>query len=650
MKRFIKKHKVLFSAALVGGLLLTTTSCQDTLKDLNQSPDAVITAAPDQILTQAIYKFTPNDYSVWFLQAPAFFSHSQIGITSNGYNSAALSGGAGRQNLLSTNLLGYKYAMQDEISKMDETKAAQYKNIQAALDVLITYLGIYDSDDAGDIPFTEAAQYRYGGTLTPKYDHVRDLYDLWLTNLDACIKAFTENKDQASLSNNDLAYKGDWAKWAKLANSLKLKIAARLIHQDFARAKSIAQEVVSASCGVLNGKDDDLLFKKADESINTGDGSTLDKGDIAYNTGNTTITYHGLAPTQELCKFLIDNEDPRVRFLYTKNDWNSKVVAWFLENGKKASIPSYILENVEIGTTADGKETFKAWKGKGEPWVRYYGLPTAYQAATLTNDGGKTYVYAEYYKWDQMQKDLPGNKTFQPTSTLNEYLIHGRKSFTVPTAPNGKVIQETANRAMYNMYMTTAEVNFYLAEFATYGAISGDANTYFQKAIKSSVEEYDRMAGLNGIPYYGKTYDYDPNESVIDLQNGEIDKLLQKPAYTLTGDKDADLEKIFLQLEIHFNYQPRDMWVTARRSGVPEFNSTLLPRVDFTANNFAPSSIARRASISEILSTDVMKNILEESYKSQGFTAGAIDGKTLNSERVWQDQGAPQWGAGPNVK
>lgn len=390
----------------------------------------------------------------------ATFSHSQIGITSNGYNSAALSGGAGRQNLLSTNLLGYKYAMQDEISKMDETKAAQYKNIQAALDVLITYLGIYNSDDAGDIPFTEAAQSRYGGTLTPKYDHVQDLYDLWLANLDACIKAFTENKDQASLSNNDLVYKGDWAKWAKLANSLKLKIAARLIHQDFARAKSIAQEVVSASCGVLDGKDDDLLFKKADESINTGDGSTTDKGDIAYNTGNTTISYHGLAPTQELCKFLVDNEDPRVRFLYTKNDWNSKVVAWFLENDKKASIPSYILENVEIGTTADGKETFKAWKGKGEPWVRYYGLPTAYQAATFTNDGGKTYVYAEYYKWDQMQKDLPGNKTFQPTSTLNEYLIHGRKSFTVPTAPNGKVIQETANRAMYNMYMTTAEVNF----------------------------------------------------------------------------------------------------------------------------------------------------------------------------------------------
>lgn len=99
--------------------------------------------------------------------------------------------------------------------------------------------------------------------------------------------------------------------------------------------KSIAQEVVSASCGVLDGKDDDLLFKKADETINIGDGSTLDKGDIAYNTDNSTISYHGLAPTQELCKFLVDNEDPRVRFLYTKNDWNSKVVAWFLENGKK---------------------------------------------------------------------------------------------------------------------------------------------------------------------------------------------------------------------------------------------------------------------------------------------------------------------------
>ena len=222
---------------------------------------------------------------------------------------------------------------------------------------------------------------------------------------------------------------------------------------------------------------------------------------------------------------------------------------------------------------------------------------------------------------------------------------------TRPAEEDGtiKVIQSTDDRPWYGMYMTTAEVNFYLAEFATYGAISGDANAYFQKAIRYSVEAYDKLAGLNKIPYYGNTYSYDPNEKVIDLQDGEIDKMLTHPAYQLTGDKDADLEKIFLQMEIHFTYQPKDMFVTARRSGVPEFNSTLYPRIDYASEGYPATSIARRSRLENIVDTDLMKDILKKAYEDQGFTAGANDGTTLNSERVWQDQGAPQWGEGPNV-
>ena len=168
---------------------------------------------------------------------------------------------------------------------MSEEEAAKYKNTQAAIDVLITYLGIFDTDDAGDMPFTEAAQARYGGTLTPKYDRVKDLYDLWLTTLDSAISAFTTSSDQFDLGKQDLVYGGDWSKWAKLANSLKLKIAARLIHQDFARTKSIASAVVSASCGIIDGEADDFFFHKADENVTGGgvDGG-LDKGDIAFNS------------------------------------------------------------------------------------------------------------------------------------------------------------------------------------------------------------------------------------------------------------------------------------------------------------------------------------------------------------------------------
>lgn len=143
------------------------------------------------------------------------------------------------------------------------------------------------------MPFTEAAQGRYGGTLTPRYDRVEELYTLWLGYLDNAIAAFHDNTNQTSLDKNDLIYRGDWNKWARLANSIKLKIAARMIHRDFARAKAIAGEVVAAPCGYMNELADDMVFNKATETISTGSGSHLDRGEIAYNSANTTVSYNG---------------------------------------------------------------------------------------------------------------------------------------------------------------------------------------------------------------------------------------------------------------------------------------------------------------------------------------------------------------------
>ena len=642
------KFKSFVSVALVGGMLLSTTSCKDEFTEINESKTSVVVASPAQLFTQVCWEFQATPYMLWFAQAPKFYYAAQMSVGSSSMNQESLNGGAERQGFQAIALLDYKYALEKELSAMSEEEAAKYKNTQAAIDVLIAYLGIFDTDDAGDMPFTEAAQARYGGTLTPKYDRVKDLYDLWLTTLDTAISTFTTSSDQFDLGKQDLVYGGDWSKWAKLANSLKLKIAARLIHQDFARAKSIASSVVSASCGIIDGEADDFFFHKADENVTGGgvDGG-LDKGDIAFNTSNTTVSYSGMSATQEMVDFLLKNADPRVRFFYTKNSWNSKVVAWFLENGKKNVIPSFILENVETQTLA-GVETFKAWKGMGEPWVRYYGLPTEYSASQL-QDANNNYIYGEWYQYDLAQQGLPGSKTFRPYSTFNEEMVQGRVNFTVPTAPEGPTITDTDDNPWYGMYLTTAEVNLYLAEFALYGAISGDANAYFQKGVKASVEAYDRLAGSNKIPYYGRTYDYDPNEKVIDLQEGEIETMLAHEDYQLTGDVDADLEKVFLQQLIHFTYQPKDMFVTARRSGVPMFNSTLYPRRDYANNGHPATSIARRSSLGTPQPTDLMYDILNESYQAQGFT-NTTDGSELNSQRVWQDQGAPQWGAGPNVK
>lgn len=630
----MKKYKSLLSVSFIASTLLFS-GCKDDFTEINQPKDAISIATPAELFVQSVFEFETNPYMLWFANARGFLTTAQMAVPSGSMTQDAINGGM-RQGFQSISVLKYVNALKYELSVMSAEEAAKYQKIAAAMDVMSVFLGIYDTDDCGDIPFTEAANARYGGTLTPKYDHVADLYVLWLTMLDNSITTFTTAADQIDLGNQDIIYNGDWNKWAKLANSIKLKIAVRLIYQDFTKAKEIASAVATASCGVLDGAEDDFLFHKADERVITADGSSLDGGDVAYGTTNTTIDYAGICASQNMVNFMLKNHDPRVRFLYEKNSWNSKVVDYYLKNGQKSKIPSFIMENVET-QVVDGAEGFKAWKGDGEPWVRYYGLPDAYNAA---NDN----AYGEYYQYSV--NTLYENYSFRPYSTFNEELVQGRIDFTLPTAPGDAVIQDRDDNPIYRMYMTTSEVNLYLAEFAIYGAVSGNASTYFDKAVRASVEEWNRLASLNKIPYYGTTYSYDPNEVVIDLKAGEVDALMANADYKLTGDKDADLEKIFLQQLIHFSYQPKELFVTARRSGVPKFNSTLFPRTNY-GNDIPVTIHPRRTAVSEPLQgIDLMYDVIKESYEYQGFTSSLAAGIT-HDQRVWQDMGAPEWGAGP---
>lgn len=630
----MKKYK-LFSVLV--GLAILVTSCKDDFSEMNQGKDSIITTNPSYLFAQGVLEFEPSPYICWFANAHNFYYCVQTAIPGSSINPDAIVGGSEQQGYQCISVLKYVNALKYERSKMKKEESDQYECTAAALDVLAVYLGIYDSDFCGDIPFTEAATGRYqGGTLTPKYDRVEDLYNIWLETLNKSIKTFTTASNQIELGNQDVIYKGDWKKWAKLANSLKLKIAARLINQKMDQSKSIVAEVVAAPCGVLDGQNDDFLFHKANE--NTGENGN----DYVYHWNNSTLWYNGVNASQRVVDFLIKNRDPRVRFFYEKNDWNSEVVNYFLKIGRKKDIPSFIMNNVEI-EVVNGKETFKAWKGLGEPWVRYYGLPVAYNAKA------NNALYGEWFNYGI--NTLAGGKAFRPYSRFQEEMLRGRIDFTLKTIPDGPVIEDKEDNPWYGMYMTTAEVNLYLAEFAAYGGVSGlqNASIYFDKAVRASVEEYNRLAALNKIPYYGKTYDYDKNESVIDLKAGEIDAMMAHEDYKLTGDKALDLEKIYLQQILHFTYQPVDQFVTGRRSGCPKFNSKLIAREDYATNNIPANFYPRRTSVSAPSPTDLMYDIIKNTYERQGFSTTLTTPGILNKERVWQDKNAPQWGEGPKL-
>ncbi|WP_455622985.1 SusD/RagB family nutrient-binding outer membrane lipoprotein [Parabacteroides sp.] len=624
----MKKYHYITSLLLAGSSLLMT-GCQDDFSELNQDPSTVTEGNISYLFAQGILDFEPSDYTYWFYNANQMYQWMQVLVSTGGVTSTVFDGGT-NPGLYSIRVLKYANEIKYIRSQMSEEESAMYEQYGAAMDVLCAYMGIFDSDFIGNIPYTEAAQALHGGTLTPKYDSVESLYDLWLSNLDKAISSFTTAQNQEFLASQDVIYNGKVDKWAKLANSLKLKIAARLISQNRTKAIQIAEQVANASCGVLNGSEDDFLFNKA-----------------TYNSSNQDKTYHwsngilqSVGGSQPVIDFLVNNRDPRVRFVFQKNDWNSKVVQLFFDAGKQSQIPHYIMENIDYTVGADGKYTFNAWKGAGEPWVRYYGLPLAYNAGQQAGTYGDWFNYSINCRYDD-------NYTYVPFSRFQQEQVYGRIDFTYPVAAGDAVIQDLNDNPWFGMYMTTAEVNLFFAEFKLLGAnLPGSASDYFDKAVRASVEEYNRLASLNKIPYYGTTYDYDPNEKAIDLQAGEIDTMMSHDSYKLTGNTASDLEKVYIQQILHYLMSPIDAYATSRRSGVPKTNSSILPRVDYSTNGFPTSKIPRRMALSAPSPTDLMYNILIESYKEQGFSIGS--GDILNSERIWQDKGAPQWGEGPD--
>jgi hypothetical protein len=117
-------------------------------------------------------------------------------------------------------------------------------------------------------------------------------------------------------------------------------------------------------------------------------------------------------------------------------------------------------------------------------------------------------------------------------------------------------------------------------------------------------------------------------------------------AYSFTGTAAEKLEKIYLQQLIHFTLYPNEVFVTARRSGYPAFNSNILPRPNYA--QVPANSIPRRFPTGALSDTDKMREVKQAAFEEQDLTvtSNGLYNPVLATERLWADKNAPAWGAG----
>ena len=636
MKQNIFNFKSLALGLCTACLALTAGCSESDYADINTDPSKVTKGDPIFLFTQAQVEYQPFDYLLWFYDG-AYTSkfvqaYSPAASFDDLFNKMAELGGVGSQSI---KVKLYENEINSVLSSMPADKAAQYTHLSAMANALSVYMALFDTDLFGSRPYSEAARARLDGTLTPKYDSQPQLFDQWLKELDADLEKLKVTTTQIAVGNSDLAYNGDAAKWVKFINGIKLKIAVRLLHQDKARAIKIAEEVGAADTNVMQSITDDYVYNK---------GTGGDGGNNTYGTDNSVNLGVG---SKNVIDFMRRNKDPRMLVMFTKNDFNSEVIQAFFDaqarGDNNCAIPKYVLDQVNYTTDAKGHKHFVSWKGDGEPWVRYHGLPIGIK---LSDDaqytGDNNYFVATRWKVTDGDK----SKTYSPLSYFNEELVRGRVDYTFPTAPKGKVVQDVEDNPLYEMTLSAAEMNLYLAEFKLLGAnLPRAAADYFKTGVEASAQAYNRMATLNKIPYYDKAHCNDPKDEPVTYDSTAIKTMMTNADYQLTGNRDADLEKVYIQLYLHFYYQPLEQFVTARRSGVPKVGSTLIPWVALKPSKDIP----RRFYIAQPEPSDKMRAIIEAAMREQGFSF--TDGQNpdvLNAERVWYDKGAPNFGEGPN--
>jgi hypothetical protein len=132
---------------------------------------------------------------------------------------------------------------------------AVYQNVRSITRILQVHYFMQLTDLFGNIPYFDAGKAYIDGNVTPAYDEQERIYKDFLKELkESCDWLTTEG----GTVSGDPMYKGDIGKWQRYANSLRLRVAMRLVKIEPELAKSEVINVLNSPYGLIRENEDAL--------------------------------------------------------------------------------------------------------------------------------------------------------------------------------------------------------------------------------------------------------------------------------------------------------------------------------------------------------------------------------------------------------
>ncbi|GAA4426236.1 SusD/RagB family nutrient-binding outer membrane lipoprotein [Pontibacter saemangeumensis] len=248
----------LYNKLLFGAALLTTVSCTEDFEEMNVSPNQPANATSAQLLATAQYNFADNIGDEW--------NNGRMGMYYAQYWSSTQYTDESRYQIREgVNQTMWNTFYADVLRELVAAQAIEaenqvvgYENRIAIAEIfkVLTYHYLTDIY-GGPIPYSEALN---DEIATPKYDTGEEVYLGLLSTLDAQVAILDEANP--GFGNGDLVYGGDVAMWKKFANSLRLRIALRMIDANpGAATEAIAKSLDPSNGGLISSNAESALFR-----------------------------------------------------------------------------------------------------------------------------------------------------------------------------------------------------------------------------------------------------------------------------------------------------------------------------------------------------------------------------------------------------
>ena len=255
MKNYIKYTTIILSCCLLTGM----TGCTDKFEEYNTNPHA-----PTQ---EQMKGDNAGTVSILASMMPVFVQGQQNlsqyidqmvgaeygGMIANinpwtGYNTYTYNPEDNWTSQPFQNILPQVYSQYNQLKDLTNGEGVAFRMAQ----LMRIFATLRLNECYGPVPYSKISD-SFEGVA---YDKEEDLFNYLFTDLDVVIEelkaASVTSHVVSSLATPDYIYQGDILKWAKFANTLKLRMAIRIVNVNPSLAKQKAEEAANDAIGFIS--------------------------------------------------------------------------------------------------------------------------------------------------------------------------------------------------------------------------------------------------------------------------------------------------------------------------------------------------------------------------------------------------------------